>query len=48
MAMYARVMLYAASPQATTEGGIQRENLWSKAAEACDEAIKYAEDNGYA
>jgi hypothetical protein len=48
MAMYARVMLYAASPQATTEGGIQRENLWEQAAEACDEAIKYAEDNGYA
>lgn len=47
MAMYARVMLYAASPQATTEGGQQRDNLWQEAAEACDQAIKLAEDNGY-
>ena len=46
-AMYARMMLYAASPQATTEGGIEREDLWEQAAIACDEAIKFAEDNGY-
>lgn len=47
LAMRARVLLYAASPQATLEGGQTRENLWAQAATACDEAIRAAEDNGY-
>lgn len=48
LAFRARTLLYAASPQATLEGGKSRENLWREAAVACDEAIKAAEDNGYA
>ena len=47
IAMRARTLLYAASPQATSEGGLERENLWAEAAKACDEAIRMAEDNGY-
>ena len=47
LALRARVLLYAASPQAATEGGENRENIWQMAAEAADEAIRAAEDNGY-
>lgn len=48
LAMRSRALLYAASPLAATEGGVQREPLWEEAAKAADEAIKLAEDNGYA
>lgn len=47
LAMYSRAMLYAASPQATLEGGTERENLWEEAAAAADEALQFALDNGY-
>ena len=47
LAMRSRVLLYAASPQAATEGGETRENLWLQAAQAADEAIRLAEHNGY-
>jgi hypothetical protein len=47
LAMRCRVLLYAASPQATEEGGETREDLWEEAALAADEAIKAAENNGY-
>ncbi|MGM9789545.1 MAG: RagB/SusD family nutrient uptake outer membrane protein [Candidatus Cryptobacteroides sp.] len=47
MALRSRAMLYAASPQATTEGGEVRENLWAEAVKAADDAIRLAEDNGY-
>lgn len=48
MAFYARALLYAASPQAATEGGTVRDDLWEEAAKACDEAIRMAEADGYA
>lgn len=48
LAMKSRALLYAASPQATEENGVSRENLWEAAADAAMEAIKMAEDNGYA
>lgn len=47
LAMRSRALLYAASPLATEEGGVVREDLWEEAAKAADEAIKLAEDNGY-
>lgn len=47
LAMRSRALLYAASAQATQEGGTVRDNLWEEAARAADEAIKAAEDNGY-
>lgn len=47
LAMRSRALLYAASPQATLEGGEVREDLWEEAAIATDEAIKAAESNGY-
>ena len=48
LAMRSRALLYAASPLAAEEGGVARESLWEEAAKAADEAIKLAEDNGYA
>lgn len=48
MALRSRVLLYAASPQATQEGGVQRDDLWNDAVKAAIEAINLAEDNGYA
>lgn len=47
LALRSRILLYAASPQATTEGGQQRESLWKEAAEAAALAIKEAEAAGY-
>lgn len=47
LAFKAKCLLYAASPQATLEGGKTREPLWEEAAVAADAAIKAAEDNGY-
>ncbi|MBQ7195042.1 MAG: RagB/SusD family nutrient uptake outer membrane protein, partial [Bacteroidales bacterium] len=48
LAFKAKCILYAASPQATKEGGTTRESLWAEAAEATEVAIKAAESNGYA
>ena len=47
LAMRSRALLYAASPQASEEGGLSRENLWNEAAKAADEAIRAAESIGY-
>lgn len=47
LAMRSRCLLYAASWQATNEGGKSRPDLWAEAAAAADEALKAAEGNGY-
>lgn len=48
LGMRSRALLYAASKQAAEEGGSTRKELWAEAAQAADEAIKAAEDAGYA
>jgi hypothetical protein len=47
LALKSRVLLYAASAQATNEAGVSRESLWEEAALAADAAIRAAEDNNY-
>lgn len=47
MALRSRALLYAASDQATFEGGKTREDIWQQAVDAACEAIHAAESNGY-
>lgn len=47
LALRSRVMMYAASDQATKEGGTVRSNLWKEAAMAADTALRVAEANGH-
>ena len=47
LAMKSRCLLYAASYQATNEGGQAREPMWEEAAKAANEALRAAEENGY-